>query len=84
MACLADEDLLLNTASAFTKNKTKHENLDSDDKEVEDLFKDSSDSNEVIKSDRQTPLKSKNGRGKCDVNFDDLMQASVATDFKPH
>lgn len=47
MACFVDEDLLLSalehSGEKHEKNKrASNENLDSDDKEVEDLFRDSS------------------------------------------
>lgn len=51
MACFVDEDLFLNGSSGFQKEERKQnqtDNLDSDDKEVEDLFKDS-------ESDSQDP-----------------------------
>ena len=47
MACFVDDDIFLSASNAFEERRndkskaTKDDNLDSDDKEVEDLFKDS-------------------------------------------
>ena len=101
MACFVDEDLLL---SAFDESKqniankkkpVSNENMDSDDKEVEDLFRDSSADSVAESFKRQLNAKSqlghnlhshqtKKAKSKSrvrDVDLDDLMQASVATDF---
>jgi hypothetical protein len=85
LGSLVEEDLLL-ASKSFKRDKkgTKnHNNLDSNDKEVEDLFKDSSDSSQDESKIADVLRNNKNTRKKCDVNFDDLMQASLATDFKP-
>ena len=101
MACFVDEDLLL---SAFDESKqniankkkpVSNENMDSDDKEVEDLFRDSSADSVAESFKRQLNAKSQLGHNHHshqtrkaksksrvrDVDLDDLMQASVATDF---
>ena len=54
MACLIEQDLFMNDDSAdvirAVKPHAKKTEQDSDDKEVEDLFRDSSDSNPPIDS----------------------------------
>ena len=63
MAGFDDEDMLLNSSLKDKKAKAKNENLDSDDKEVEDLFKDSSDSATDQLDSFKRHLNSKNGMG---------------------
>ena len=90
---LVDEERLLNTSAALDTRRRQKKKLrgnavqDSDDKEVESLFKDTeSDSvNDQLESlKRQLGEDGKGGKKRKtrDVNLDDLMQASVDTDIR--
>ena len=65
MANLVDQDLILNISGDSFEKKLKqpqNENQDSDDKEVEDLFRDSTDSVTELESFKRQ-LNSKTGMG---------------------
>ena len=90
---LVDEERLLNTSAALDTRRRKQKKLrgnvvqDSDDKEVESLFKDTesdsaTDQLESLKRQLGEDGKASRKRKTRDVNLDDLMQASVDTDLR--